>query len=465
MNLRSCVQLTIVVLIVMYFVVSLLTTAPRAQDLTALDMEDLLTQKPPTSSSSVAVPFTSTTAQTLTTAVKVSPIDATPTRPPVNVTAPKLPEMVPLVTFSASNDRVKVPVGINRELLRQVGFQEMGRCEVETAAKHPGWICGDVPRLWNEKKLPGILYCCPAGTSHAVFSARRVFASGRGPVFDEHVFYGYENHYKRAFDVAVDAGSSLQVVDRAFNLLHIWPANYFHTVIDVLSYVWQVRDLLRAHPEIPVLFTQRLRLDIILTLLGWRESDIGEVIRVPQDSVVLVETLYFPAKRYPAIQADWESIRAHFFTDTIPRLTGTTPPPKAQSLQIVILKRITSTRRALVDTELLEQALVDRYGPLRVTVFNGTQTLAEAVLIFSRATLLVGPHGAGLANMIFCPPGAAILEILPDQYQNGCFKDLTLRMGFSYSNIMGKGDMDSPLSANITLVVAKTHELAGQFTL
>jgi capsular polysaccharide biosynthesis protein len=40
--------------------------------------------------------------------------------------------------------------------------------------------------------------------------------------------------------------------------------------------------------------------------------------------------------------------------------------------------------------------------------------LFEQIYLFSRAWRVVGQHGAGLAHMLWAPPGAALVEILPN---------------------------------------------------
>ena len=37
--------------------------------------------------------------------------------------------------------------------------------------------------------------------------------------------------------------------------------------------------------------------------------------------------------------------------------------------------------------------------------------MADAIQLFARARLVVGPHGAGLSHTLFCGPGTAVVEI------------------------------------------------------
>ena len=46
----------------------------------------------------------------------------------------------------------------------------------------------------------------------------------------------------------------------------------------------------------------------------------------------------------------------------------------------------------------------------KVVVFDGSESLPEQARLFNRAALIVGPHGAAFANMIWCAAGAAIAE-------------------------------------------------------
>ena len=59
--------------------------------------------------------------------------------------------------------------------------------------------------------------------------------------------------------------------------------------------------------------------------------------------------------------------------------------------------------------------------------------------VFSRAVLIVGPHGAGLANIMFAIPGTAIVEALcHEPHTNICFAVLASQLGMRYHGILSR---------------------------
>jgi hypothetical protein len=73
------------------------------------------------------------------------------------------------------------------------------------------------------------------------------------------------------------------------------------------------------------------------------------------------------------------------------------------------IKRERGLFRQLTNVEELARVLEIRFGfqPL----FTGNLTLEFAVEKFHDAKFVIGEYGAGLANIIFCPPGAKVIEI------------------------------------------------------
>ena len=39
--------------------------------------------------------------------------------------------------------------------------------------------------------------------------------------------------------------------------------------------------------------------------------------------------------------------------------------------------------------------------------------MADQILLFQSAEFIIGPHGAGLANLLFCEPGTKVIELMP----------------------------------------------------
>ena len=65
-------------------------------------------------------------------------------------------------------------------------------------------------------------------------------------------------------------------------------------------------------------------------------------------------------------------------------------------------------------------------------VIPGSLSFTEQVQLFRSARLVVGPHGAGLTNIIFCEPGATVYELVPAGYTNSCFCNLAMVCGLQY---------------------------------
>jgi capsular polysaccharide biosynthesis protein len=64
-------------------------------------------------------------------------------------------------------------------------------------------------------------------------------------------------------------------------------------------------------------------------------------------------------------------------------------------------------------------------------------TLADQARLFASASHIVAPHGAGLANLIFCNPGVSICELHMKGYLNWCFRRLGGVRGVNYGCIVG----------------------------
>jgi hypothetical protein len=67
------------------------------------------------------------------------------------------------------------------------------------------------------------------------------------------------------------------------------------------------------------------------------------------------------------------------------------------------------------------------------------RSVAEQIAIFAEAEMIVGPHGAGLANMAWMSPGATVVELLPEQFAPPFYERLAARLGLVYLAVGGTG--------------------------
>jgi hypothetical protein len=87
-------------------------------------------------------------------------------------------------------------------------------------------------------------------------------------------------------------------------------------------------------------------------------------------------------------------------------------------------------RRRLVSNEDALWSQLEQQGFSRVYLED--YTWAQQINAFRHARVIVAPHGAGLANLIFCRPGTRVVEFFHPAYVNPCFWRLAALRGLDY---------------------------------
>ena len=121
-------------------------------------------------------------------------------------------------------------------------------------------------------------------------------------------------------------------------------------------------------------------------------------------------------------------------------------PVPASSPERVFIRRARS-RRGIENQEEVEAALV-RLG--FTVVMLETLSVAEQITLFFNARLVVGPHGAGLTNILFCQPGAAVIELVPSPDARNMFWLIANKAELRFSFLRcGSTGFDSDLMVDV----------------
>lgn len=205
-------------------------------------------------------------------------------------------------------------------------------------------------------------------------------------------------------------------------------ANYYHWLNDCLPRLW----LLDQQPEC------RFRLVIpettcpfhieSLSLLGFGAD---RLVRFGNDHWQ-VERLLVPSLVNQASQTNPTATR--WLRDRILLATGAASSKCVRRLYIS--RRLATKRRLTNEGEIVE--LLKSRGFEEVASEN--LSFAEQVRLFSEAEVVVGPHGAGLTNVMFMPAGGSLVELLDHRRVKSCYFSLASAVDVRYSCITDAPD-------------------------
>jgi hypothetical protein len=118
----------------------------------------------------------------------------------------------------------------------------------------------------------------------------------------------------------------------------------------------------------------------------------------------------------------------HREREAFQRIARAAGPPGNGPNRLYIARTDASRRRMVAEDELVRMLAARGFH----IVTPGTLSFVEQVRLFAGANVVVGLHGAGLTNIVFCRPGTLVYEILPAHYTNACFCNLAYNCGLRY---------------------------------
>ena len=217
--------------------------------------------------------------------------------------------------------------------------------------------------------------------------------------------------------------------------------NYYHFMVDVLPRL----GVLEQCPEVapPDLWYAPLSTPFQRELLEMMGVDLDKVVDSSQTRHVVAETLVLPGP--PAmtiINPPW----------VVGYLRRKLLPPRTERIggRAVYITRGGAVNNRRVDNEAELMDYLSGRGFAMVD--PGKQSAREQIETFAQASLIVGAHSAGLVNLVFASPGAAVVELFPAGGVNACYWKLAESVpGLEYRYVLGTGD-PQPVSPSEFLV-------------
>lgn len=177
-----------------------------------------------------------------------------------------------------------------------------------------------------------------------------------------------------------------------------WCTEYFHFITEVLP---NILFMLKYYPEAQIFCKTS---PFTIPLLRWFGVDNPVVNDIPNQRMKI---------EAPFVECGNPSpFKLGLLTSRVEKNL------KFEKTHGILIHRQTS-RRILNEQEVFDY-LKQRFPHLHWVVFDSLST-EDTAHLFSKAAVIVAPHGAGLTNMIFSPPRTPVIEFMPEQYPNICY--------------------------------------------
>jgi hypothetical protein len=223
---------------------------------------------------------------------------------------------------------------------------------------------------------------------------------------------------------------SAEPLDLAFVLPMVGWNEYYHVVVDVLSTLTIYTRLGLTCPIVVPGPVSDLQRELI------HASGVGEETPILTAQEVRGRTIRLAV--CPAFGATGVMLR-EWSRNATSALTG--PAGGDDPDEVVYVSRRFAKRRPLENEAELEEALRTRVDARIVHLEQ--LSLAEQAKALQRAAVIVGPHGAGLTNMLFARPGRHVIELLPEGYSVPTYAALARALGHGYVPLPGSA-VDAP---------------------
>ena len=225
--------------------------------------------------------------------------------------------------------------------------------------------------------------------------------------------------------------SRIPIYNELFVITQHWGTAYFHFMVEVMPRLALYAEFLKTNPQIPILAPEaKRRLAMFLKVIGlYKPRLVSGVSRA--------KIVYQP-RTTPCGAANLHESQmlSYIYRNYIKR----TFPPEPRNKMILIRR---SKNRIFIKQKEIEKVLKRAAADYNLTyalfIDNPSPSLYDTMRMFHSAVIIVAPHGAGLANMLFSQPGTYVVEgfcNLP--HANLCFQWLAYILGHQWHGLMSQ---------------------------
>ncbi len=236
-------------------------------------------------------------------------------------------------------------------------------------------------------------------------------------------------------NLVVSRAAERDITEPCFLGFNSGHTNYAHWLTDNLIYLY-----------VYVTKMKPLGIKIVLpdSLLGFAKKTVEIMgieaadIIVAGDEVLAFDDLHFMDTIYfGEIPQIFKEAVQHL------KANGLRGQPAPSVDQSVYISRRDAVSRPLINNAELEARLLQSGFDI---VATGELTLRAQIALFANAKIVVGQHGAGLINAIFCEPGAVLIELFPEYMLQAHFWTAASLVGVRYGFVSGTSfDADSSI--------------------
>ena len=209
----------------------------------------------------------------------------------------------------------------------------------------------------------------------------------------------------------VDLTSFTRVID--LSCLHIWHHAFFHRLVDCVLPNFELYELARtSDSKSTALVMPEAQRDFVNALLPPKHTISEQLLKNDVDDnrtcLLVTDTAVVTYETRTLGSLEAQQARAARFRAAINHAAAKGSPQKSRETLLFIDRR---KIRELDNAKEFRAYLAKELPQYRQETYYGNETLLQTVDMFSNARIVVGFHGAGHANTIFCQNKTVVVEL------------------------------------------------------
>ena len=228
----------------------------------------------------------------------------------------------------------------------------------------------------------------------------------------------------------------------SYLLVHNSYQGYYHWLLESLPRILEAQQILSSFTLLlPASYTADFYADTLRLLA------VSQVVYLEPNVVYQVPKL---ALSYSLVtMGSYEAATLRHLREkllsALPAVSASTPRRK-----LYISREAAPRRKVLNEAEVVQVLATRGFETVRLEDY----TFTEQIALCASAELIVGMHGAGLANMVFQPAGACVIELRKyDGNENVFFSELAQTLGLQFRLLYCKAQNENQLVQDADLWV------------